>query len=363
MRQALVAAALFGLVAVGSWAFRPRSDPRAGSAVVRDGSVRVGDRVPRSYRITYRVEVAGTDGATATRDVLVRRPFQSRVDGSSSTFARTAVGPSAFFVPPGPAPGDLRPDAMLEEAMRDGYAVQRELRRVAGRLCRVYRIGGSATAGHLPRVAGAKEPSDVCIDDAGLLLEEVAYERDEIVRRQVAERVSEDPRVSDDTFDVDEPDGDPRQLGSVQELEPDSRLPGGVFWELPDAPEGFSSRGRFAVVPAGQPGFSDPAARSSVISFVSEVWTDGPDVFVVEQGATQGADAFADDPSAVDVKAGDLGRGELIYSMVASEVRFRTKGSRFVRVRGTLAPSELLEIARELDDVDGGPLRLKDASG
>jgi hypothetical protein len=359
MRQLLVVAVLFGIVAAASWVLRPRTDLREGSTAVRTGRVRVGVRSAQAYRIVYRTQDTATDDRISERQLFVRRPFESRTHDGVTAFGRSSVGPSSFFVPPGPAIGDLRPDALLAEAVRDGYARERELRRVAGRLCRVFRIGAPANAGSLPPVATGDEPTDVCVDDAGLVLEEVTYDGDDVLRRRVARSVTEDPRIQKDTFEVDEPKGDPKQLGSVQELEDDSRLPGGTFWELPDPPKGFESRGRYAVVPAGQPGFSDPVARSSVISFVTEVWTDGPDVFVLEQGATQGAAPFADDPDAAGVKTGDLGRGELLYSMAASEVRVRTKGARFVRVRGTLPPSTLLKIARRLVGVEGGPLRLK----
>ena len=367
MRGLLAAAALFAIVAAGSWFLRPRSDPRRGSVAVSGGTVRVGDRVPRSYRIVYRVEDAASAGEASRSELVVHRPFASRSEKITSAFGRTSFGAASVFAPPGPPSGDLRPDVLLADALRDGYADKRELRRVARRLCRVYRIGGSADAVSLPPVATGAEPTDVCVDEAGLVLEEVTFRKTsgDVVRRRVATSVSERPPVTDETFEVSKPEGDPRQIGSVQELEPDSRLPGGTFWELPKGPKGFELRGRYAVVPAGQPGFNDPASRSSVISFVSEVWTDGPDVLLIDQGATQGAAPFADDPDAIDVKigdvkAGDLGKGELLYSMAASEVRFITGGARFVRVRGTLPPSKLLAIAKTLDGRPGGPLRLKD---
>ena len=354
MRGMLAAAAVFALLAVGAWVSRSSSDPRAGSTEISGERVRVGARLPRMYRIAYRLE----DG---TKEVfLVRRPFESRTTTVSSAFGRSGTSGISFFAPPGPPVGDLRPDAVLGDAIRDGYASKREVRRVVGRLCRVYRIGSVAGAGSLPLVGDMDDPTDVCVDAAGLVLEEVTYRGDEVAQRRVAEAVSEHPRVTDSTFDLNEPEGDPRQIGSVQELRADSRLPGGTFWELEDEPNGFERYGRFAVVPAGQPGFGDVTARSSVISFVSEVWTDGSDVFTIEQGATQGATPFGDDPNAQVVKAGELGKGELLYSMVASEARFLTGGARFVRVRGTLAPSKLLEIARSLEGVPGGPLRLKD---
>ena len=84
------------------------------------------------------------------------------------------------------------------------------------------------------------------------------------------------------------------------------------------------------------------------------------DVLVIDQGASRGGnEPFAEDPNARVVGAGDLGRAELIYSLRASQVRALTGGPRFVRVRGTLAPSRLLAIARSLEATKGGPLRVR----
>jgi hypothetical protein len=359
MRQAFTAAMLFAVVAAGSWALRPRTDPRAGSVVVDGVSVEVGARVPHAYRIAYRTETfSGAGPAVSRSTTIVQRPFASRVGDSVESFARHAERGSSFWIAPGPPAADRRPDAVIEEGIEDGYLLARETRRVAGRVCRVFRAGGSSVASSLPRLETAKEMTDVCVDEAGLVLEEVTFADDEITRRTVATSVSE--RDDGERIKAPKPRGDARQVGSVIELEPDSRLPGGTFWELEDGPKGFEPIGRYSVVPAGQPGFSDPMSRTTVITFVSEVWTRGPDVFVVEQGATQGADAFGRDPNARRVKAGKLGTGELRYSMLASEVRFDTGGTRFARVRGTLPPSELLAIARDLRGRPEGPLRIKE---
>ncbi len=357
-----VAAALFAVVALVSWVLRPRSDPREGSTVVADGRVRVGAPIPPTYRIVYRTEIRSGEDTTVSRSaVLVDRPFASRVGDSVESFARHAERQTSFWIPPGPTAADRRPDAVIDDAVDDGYIRARETRRVAGRLCRVYRAGGGSVSPSLPPLDRAKEFTDVCVDAAGVVLEEVAFSAsEEITRRTVATSVTERPRLPERGIKAPKPQGDARTVGSVIELEPDSRLPGGRFWELGDAPKHFTARGRYSVVPAGQPGFTDPTARSSVITFLSEVWTRGPDVFVIEQGATRGSDPFGADPNARDVKVKGLGRGELRYSMTASEVRFDVGGTRFVRVRGTLPPSELLEIARDLRGVDGGPLRVKE---
>ena len=356
-----VAVALVALAAVVIYLVRPGEDARAGSTRLPDGPVDMGNRTLQAYRIAYRLEILIEGKRSVSRTTtLVRRPFEGREGDAVTSFTRHAIRGSGFWIPPGPPDIDRRPDAALRDAVDDGYAAKRERRRVAGRICRVYRIGAPSSSPSLPKVRDADDVTDVCVDEAGLVLEEVTYDGEEVSRRRIAERVSEDPDIDDDEFDVQKPKGDPRQVGSVQEMEDDSRLPGGTFWELEERPQGFSFEGRYSIVPAGQPGFTDPTARGSVITFVSEVWTDGVDILAIDQGATQGEPPFGDDPNAQEIDGGELGDGELLYSLFASEARFKREGTRFVRVRGTLPPSELVEIARTLEGVPGGPLRLKD---
>jgi hypothetical protein len=293
----VAAAALAAVIAYLVW---PRSDPRTGSLALPDVRLDIGRRTLESYRITYRLEIPIEGKVSVSRTTtVVRRPFEGREDDTVSSFTRQAIRGSGFWVPPGPPEMDRRPDAVLREAVRDGYADARERRRVAGRTCRVYRIGAPSSSPSLPRLRDSDTQTDVCVDEAGLILEEVAYDDEGgITRRRVAERVTEQPEVDDDTLDVRKPKGDPRQIGSVQQMEDDSRLPGGTFWVLGREPKGFSFEGRYSIVPAGQPGFTDPTARGSVITFVSEVWTDGTDILVIDQGATQGDPPFGEDTDA-----------------------------------------------------------------
>ena len=361
-RRSRVAVAAAAIVLIGIVAYLVLlrgDDPRAGSERLPEAPVAMGRRVPDAYRIDYRLETLVDGKRSVTRSTtLVRRPFEGRQDDTTTAFSRHSIRGSAFWVPPGPPEADRRPDAVLRDAVRDGYADKRERRRVAGRICRVYRVGASSSAPSLPPLREADTVTDVCVDEAGLILEEVSYEGDEVSRRRVATDVSVRPAEED--LDVTKPKGDPRQIGSVQRLEDDSRLPGGAFWVLDEPPDGFEFRGRYSIVPAGQPGFTDPTARGSVITFVSDVWTRGPDVLIVDQGATQGDPPFGEDPNARRIETDELGEGELLYSLFASEARFKLEGTRFVRVRGTLEPSDLVEIAQMLEGVPGGPLRLKD---
>jgi hypothetical protein len=328
--------------------------------------------VPAAYRLVYRVESrAGGEVVVSTERVWVRRPFEARIESwtgappgrrrtntTISAFTRINTGNAVFAVPPAPAPQDFRVDASLDEARRAGYVDSRERRRVAGRVCRVYRRGGETGSGTLVRLDDetADEYTDTCFDAAGLPLEEVTFVDGKLLTRSVAVDVDEDSDLEDRLFRVGDPQLEVRQGGgSVLRVDPDSRPPGD-FWELGEEPRGFERKGRYAVIPP-QAGFDDPTQRASIVTFVSDVWARGDDVVVVEQGATLGGrDPFQADPNARRVMVGDLGRGELLYGMRTSEVRVLLKGGHFVRVHGTVEPSRLLAVARSLEKVEGGSL-------
>ena len=364
-----MAAVLLVVIGIVVYFVRPSTDDRTGSEAVSEGRVDIGQRSPDSYRITYRVETYNDDEVTeATEVVTVKRPFDARVVTRDSrgkdarvtvnTFARYAIGGETFYVQPGAPEADLRPAAVLPDAVDDGYAEQRELRRVAGRLCRVYRIGDSTDSVSLPPLDDlGPDTSDVCVDSSGLVLEEATFTKDELTRRRIATKVDAGPAGAN--FNVKRPANKPAIVGSVLELERDSRLPGGDFWQLDDPPPGFKHRGRYAVVPPGQQGFSDVTARGSIITFLSEVWTSGSDAFTIDQGATQGTKPFEADPNARREKVGKY-EADVRYSARGSEVRWLTVRTRFVRIRGTLPPSRLLAIARSLETVPGGPLLVAD---
>jgi hypothetical protein len=188
------------------------------------------------------------------------------------------------------------------------------------------------------------------------VLEEVDFADGKLLNRRVTVEVEENARMPDRFFRTGKPEANVRQGGgSVRRVDPDSRPPG-TFWEPSKGPVGFRRVGRYAVIPP-QAGFGDPAQRSGIIAFTSDVWRHGIDVIVIEQGATLGGSApFSRDPDARRVRVGALGRGEILYRLRPSEVRVLLKAGRFVRVVGTLTPSRLLAIARSLEKKPGGEL-------
>lgn len=361
---------------------RDEADVRDGSTVVSAEAtpLRVGP-TPVTYRVVYRVENrAGGDLVLRTEEVRVRRPFSGRIDdrpgkppgGAADSVTVSRFGafefesarsePLALQVAPSPPTGDVRAGAALEAARRARLVELRERRRVepVARECVVYRLGGVRTEVVRPYESGADEYTDVCVDEAGFVLEEVhVVEGSRVVNRRLAVSIDESPRLDPDLFagpDADPPPPD-QGGGSVLAVDPDSRPPGDPFYELPGAPSGFSRRGRYAVIPPQAEAFADPLQFGRRLAAVVDVWVRGPDLVVVDQGGTQGrVPAFEPDPDATRVDAGALGEAELLFGLRASEVRVLQEGGRYVRVYGNVDPALLLDVARRLTPEPGGTL-------
>jgi hypothetical protein len=130
-----------GLTAYLLW---PDPDPRAGSEVLEEGDVEVGSRTPTSYEVVYRIEDHSPDGINlSTERVLVRRPFEARVEFSSGPppgaeqtslnvygFGRLGVRGAARAAPPGPPAADRRA-GWMEELVAEGYWAAPGRRRAA----------------------------------------------------------------------------------------------------------------------------------------------------------------------------------------------------------------------------------------
>lgn len=241
-------------------------------------------------------------------------------------------------VPPALGTSDLRPDAALDEAVERGLVERREVREVAGRRCRVYRLGSSASDGTLVPV-GTKpgEHADVCVDGQGLVLEEWWVQGEEPLRHRLAVEVDIGPVDDDFTLDGERVPLLPPTEGSVEATD---RVD--VEVELPDPP-GFRPLGRYAVTAAQlrQPG---AAATPEPVTTLVDVWTRGPDFLALDQGRLQIEPA----PHGIAVEIPDLGPGELLLDLRATELRFTTASGATVRLYGTLPPGQLLDLAATL---------------
>jgi len=324
---------------------------------VRDGSVEVDGTVVlgspvTSYRITYRVRVAAGDDVTESIETIaVERPFRSRVEVSIdgdrtgrrvSRFGALAIegdgGMRVLAVPPALGTSDVRPDAALPDAVERGLAERREVREVAGRRCRVYRVGSTVSDGTLvPLGTTTGEHADVCVDGDGLVLEEWWVQQGDALRHRLATEVEIGAPLARDLFELDgEPPPGPSD-GSVTVVPtpdppPPSVLAGGHRW-----------LGRYEITTAAlqQPGSVEAApARMSVV----DVWTSGADFVVLEQAPG----TLAPTPYGMAIVVPGVGRAELVVDLRATELRLTTADGSTVRLYGTVSASELTAIAGAL---------------
>lgn len=362
------------------------ADERPRPAATRPGSVVVdatGELTrlapPRAYRLTYRVQDwAGGRVLETTDTITVERPYRGLTevrdqDAAAGDPARSRTvtdfgrisfegrDAQALLVdnPPALAAGDLRFDAVLADAVAAGRLAAREQREVAGRRCRVYRSLEPVAAGTLTREpATATDYTDSCFGADGLLLEEVWVTDGRLLRRRLAVEVELEPAIRSGTFESFGRLLEPRQGGgSIRPVEPTSAPPGAMSWSGAVVPEGFTFRGRFAVVPPMREQGLDPSSEldpieqpsNKRIGALADVWERGIDVLVVEQGgAADGTRVFELAPGEPTFDVPGLGTGQVALDGRLNEVRFPLPGGRYVRVLGTVPASVLRAVSESL---------------
>jgi hypothetical protein len=363
---AIVIALVFGGIAATSW-WTSRDNLRAGSRETSGGGSRLEvDRVPVTYTAVFRVENrAGAEVTVTTEKVWVRRPFASRIEtwrgnerlslrqsafGILANQSRGTGAPLNITVPPSLASGDLRVDAVLDEAVRDKSILLRERREVYGRTCQVYRAGGPVFAGDVtPYKPGRGTYTDFCVDRNGLVVEEYWVNEDKLVRRRVATHVAIDPPLDEKLFEIDVPESKEVSRGVVQLIDedemPKSEVP---IWKLPRTPKGFDHLGRYLVVLSDQalpPNSGIPAGGALS---TADVYQRGRDIVVVDQDPSLAQRASLEKRLFRDVKLSNLRNEVLIVDARMSEIRGRTGDGSFVRLFGTLPPKDLIRLARGL---------------
>jgi hypothetical protein len=344
----------------------------SGTLVAQEGSVLAITPVPSTYRITYRVETAsGAESVTRTEDITVRRPFDAQLvaytDATSADDpdidARSNLGlygdvtdPDRLDVGygmPAAALGDLRFDGTIQDLVDSGVFVPRERREVLGRECQVYRTGRLVEAPPLA-VPSAATYADVCIDAAGLVLEEVAFVDGIAETYEVATAVEVDGTIGDEAFRID---GTPLTLEEGgNELVPLDLLTAPVegYWTPAVAPAGTAHVARYLLrAPSPPEGSSDTTttagptnpAAGSVDTYV-DVYASGPLFVIVHQGPGDAAPA-RDTTLGRDVDAGALGAARVGFGATGSMLVAGTEAW-FVEVTAPLPATELATIAGSL---------------
>lgn len=309
-----------------------------------------GEGAASAYRIVYEVDAYG---ATSTEERTVVRPFDSDIvvrdtDGAVTSerasraglLATRSVGAEWVLidVPFSPATGDTRLDRF-----GDATAEDLGVDAVGGRECRELRatFPGEAVA-----------EVDRCVDAAGIVLREVWRTDDgEVVQTMTATTL-----VVDDVEVAGAPTGTRLAPadgnGAVREVSDDEPIPFTESFAL--APAGWEFVGRYLVVPPVLGARSGEAVQPSATALVSDVWRRGPDLLVLDQGATkEGEPPFGGGRVQQTFSIDDVGDATLTVDdrLAAANVVLGDGG--FVRLSGTVAPTELRALAETIAPTGG----------
>jgi hypothetical protein len=266
---------------------------------------------------------------------------------------------SELQLPPSLAASDLRLDGVLDARVDAGDIDRRGVHRVAGRPCQAYRLGGPITGGTVTSLDPASdEHADVCVDEDGLVLSERWVKGDTELRRRTAVDVEVDVDFDKGTFDVQDAEPVPATDGggSSRPVTDDSRF-GNRTWTLPDVPDGFDRLGQWVGVWPKLEQVADPMAPATEgrVAGLATVWTNGPDVLVVDQGASADESRpFTEHPDGERVDLGTLDLGEVVTDGRGTEVRVAYVDGSYVRILSTLPRDDVLALARSLEPGPGG---------
>jgi hypothetical protein len=334
---------------------------------------------PDAYRVQYQSDAyEGRDLTSTTMTFNVQRPFDATVDSKVGVppgsdlqwavtsnlglYADTSEGTTTVSAAlPQPALGDLRLDATLPDLVAKELFLPRERRELLGRECQVYRTGAPVETFSIAFPTNTTY-SDVCIDAAGLMLEEVSVTNGAVTGRMTASEIATEPTLDEGIFSIDEqPVGLADGAFELQPLDAAAPTADGTAgaWAFPDVPEGYELQGRYkllqpAPAPADETATTDAtdttvAADAPPLESYVDVYVDGTNLVVLLQGPVA-AEPSAESVAAETVDLGALGQANVTAGLSTSTLLTHPTDTAgwFVQLGGTVAVATLEELARTL---------------
>ena len=166
---------------------------------------------------------------------------------------------------PQSALGDFRLDATLDDLVTAGTFVRAEARQVLGRNCQVYRTGQPLES-FGTAAATDSDYTDACIDEAGLMLEEVSVQGGKLAERIIATQVTTQPTITDSTFAIT---GTPMPLASggteLNQIDA-TAVPVPGYFVLDAPPTGYQLQGRYVLRHAANTTADETGATTTTVA-------------------------------------------------------------------------------------------------
>lgn len=296
---------------------------------------------PLAYRITYDIV---ENGLPRTEEWTVRRPYESLVLGrrddallsgtsTSRDVLQTYLSDRDGWLPVQPelhrAAFDQHPAGAIGAMEALGLVEERGTEEHLGRTCTVYRTGQPPSAGEATPPSDG-EHTDVCIDDAGLVLHEVWEIGGSVVIERTASALELEPEIDPAIFEPGPPveDADAlSQLFSTIAVEADQETLDRLKTVVP-VPEGYTEDG--AVFRAAQGG-AGPGGTAPGSAEIVRFYSSGPSLLEVSEVFVDGDADLSQ--SAVRVEVDRWGEVWFEPGFRSSALRGRTSDSSYVELR------------------------------
>jgi len=172
---------------------------------------------------------------------------------------------------------------MLDDLVKNEYFTAREQRSVAGRNCTVYRTGRTVESNSVAKATDT-DYVDVCVDEAGLMLEEMAVNSGKISLRVIATDIAFEPAFADDLFTISDPHSVPPMVrrarrdrqGHDPQRQPVASAHGA---------EGFEQKARYVLREAPAADAAATGVAPTKDTYV-DVYVNGTKSVVIHQGPT-----------------------------------------------------------------------------
>ena len=317
------------------------------------------------YNVTYDIEVIADTGEVERHleKLSVRRPFDDHVIfyagsevsttaeyevidnlGISST-SSSGAAPQVQQGLPTAGKTDVRLDVTLDDLVKNEYFVAREQRRVAGRNCTVFRTGRTVESNAVAKATDT-DYVDVCVDESGLMLEEMSVNKGKVSLRIIATEIAIEPATDDSILTIDQPplgtaDGAPVLEEIDRTVSPNANL-----LRLATVPSGFEHTARYILkeAPAAEAAATGVAPTSD--TYV-DVYVNGTKSIVVHQGATQ-HEPQIDTTDAQTIDIGLFGEAKLLLGISGNSVIVNPTGMWFIHINATLPTADIQALAGQL---------------
>jgi hypothetical protein len=316
------------------------------------------------YRVSYQIEVIADTGEIEHHfeTLSVRRPFdahitfftgrsagdpeefESVVNFGLSSESTSGGEPEVRQSVPAAGRADIRLDVTLRDLVDGGYFTAREQRTLLGRPCTVYRTGRTVES-NVAAKATETDYVDVCVDEAGLMLEEMAVNSGKVSLRVVATEINVEPEFGTDEFAITKaPLGTADGAPVLTEVDK-AVSPHGNLLALPAPPEGFEHRARYLLreAPTAEAAASGVAPTND--TYV-DVYVNGTRTLVIHQGLV----AHEPQVDTAEAQTINLGwtEGKLVPGIVGHTMTLNPTGQWFIHLTASIPSADLQAVATQL---------------